>query len=134
MIKKDAEKAMEAVNGTVIKPPPEGKEGRPVAVDWALSKEKWEEKGKKKEEDKEESENESAEESEEESDPDSDVEMAVPGDDDEEEDEEEDDEDDEDNTAPEEPVKPALPAVQTGNTVFVRNLPFEATEEELTQL
>jgi nucleolar protein 4 len=127
LVRKDAEKAMETVNGKVIKKvgavkekgeaAKDVKEGRPVAVDWALSKEKWQEtqkveKGDEASEEEEEDEDENEdEEEEEEQGGDEDVEMAE-----------------------EEPVKPALPTVEAGSTLFIRNLPFETTEQELGTL
>jgi nucleolar protein 4 len=117
--KNDAEKAIEGMNDKEVKE-------RKIAVDWALSKEKFEEvKAQQEPLVKEEpAEGEVKEES--------DVEMKG---EDEEESEDEDDEvdveveDDEDK-----PVKPTLPAVEEGSTLFIRNLPFEATEEELRDL
>jgi nucleolar protein 4 len=109
--KNDAEKAIEGMNDKEIKE-------RKIAVDWALSKEKFEEV-KAQEEPKPKAEEESAEEE----------------DEDEEEGEDEDDDVDvvmEDEE--EKPVKPTLPAVEEGSTLFIRNLPFEATEEELRDL
>lgn len=111
--KNDAEKAIEGMNDKEIK-------DRKIAVDWALSKEKFEE-AKAQEEPKAEQEEEKEESSDE--------------DDDEEVGENEDDEVDvimEDEE--EKPVKPTLPAVEEGSTLFIRNLPFEATEEELRDL
>ncbi|KAF9442502.1 RNA-binding domain-containing protein [Macrolepiota fuliginosa MF-IS2] len=114
---------------------------RVIAVDWALSKNKWEEEKAKIEQ-------QAAE----------DVEMAgTDSEDDEDEDEgsgeeseSEDGEnigvhpgDDEDSTLSdndgdeddrEEPVKPQLPAPEVGTTLFVRNVPFTATEDELRTL
>lgn len=93
---------------------------RKIAVDWALSKEKFEEV-KAQEEPKPKEEEESVEEEDEE----------------EEEGGNEDDDDDVDvimEDEEEKPVKPTLPAVEEGSTLFIRNLPFEATEEELRDL
>lgn len=175
MVKKDAERAMAAINGKPIKRAldagvAKGKagrlakkatetlgDGRPVAVDWALSKDKWD-KTQNTEEKKEESKPEDAgnitdSDSESGSSSGSDSDSDSGSDDSDEEDEEEeegdismadaeaaeaaesdtpsgsDDEEDE-----EEPVKPSLPSTDVGATVFVRNLPFEATEQELGQL
>jgi len=139
LARKDAEKAMEAVNGKVIKKAG-GKakaqgEGRPVAVDWALSKEKWEEtqqpaKGEPKEGSISASESSASSEDDSDSGESSssnttkeDVEMDGmekggsdgPNDDD-------------------EAVKPQLPSVDVGSTLFIRNLPFETTEQELNTL
>ncbi|PWN24023.1 hypothetical protein BCV69DRAFT_265448 [Microstroma glucosiphilum] len=85
---------------------------RIVAVDWALTKDEW--KKKEEETDGEETE----------ADGDADDDDLEDGSDDDagsEEDEEED-------------VKPALPTPSEGTTLFVRNLPFEATEPELLTL
>ncbi|KAN0063566.1 RNA recognition motif-containing protein [Thecaphora frezii] len=126
----DAAKAINAVNGKAIRhgaaehaayKAAKGKKGRDaakklldavrahaqperiVAVDWALSKKDWEAKAEQSdvETDAEDEEN----------------------DDGDDEDEEEDDSDAE--------IKPTLPQPEEGTTLFVRNLPFQATEEEL---
>ncbi|KAF8068858.1 hypothetical protein FPV67DRAFT_1093520 [Lyophyllum atratum] len=111
---------------------------RVIAVDWALSKEKWkEEKAKMEEEngDVEMADASGSEGSEEGSDEDSDEsedEGALgvhKGDDDEGIDEDNDDDED-----MEEPVKPTLPPPETGTTLFIRNVPFTATEDELRTL
>ncbi|KXN82917.1 hypothetical protein AN958_02000 [Leucoagaricus sp. SymC.cos] len=111
---------------------------RVIAVDWALSKDKWEgEKAKFGQQAEE----------------DGDIEMGGGEDDDEDsEEEEEDDEsigvhsgdgdedeesahsEEEDEKDREEPVKPSLPATDVGTTLFVRNVPFTATEDELRML
>jgi len=140
MARKDAEKAMENVNGQVIKKVG-GKakvdaEGRPVAVDWALSKEKWEETQKPAKGDVPEasasssasgSSSENGEENVESAsgsgDEDGDVDM-----------DEGSDEDMNGETKDVVPVKPQLPAVDVGSTLFIRNLPFETTEQELNTL
>lgn len=192
MVKKDAEKAMAAINGQPIRRAldagvAKGKagrlakkntellgDGRPVAVDWALSKDKWdktkEEKPKEEEEkddggnitdssasssgsdsdssdssdsdsddsdDEEESgeedvsmadaETAEAAESDTPSDADSDADSDVDSDDDDAASGSDDDEEDR-------PVKPSLPSTDVGSTVFIRNLPFEATESELGEL
>ena len=122
-----------------------GKE-RVIAVDWALSKERWVKEKEKLEE------------------PENDVEMdgaesdASVGDDSEAESEleqlglheegsgdeggdDEDDEDDNKDSEPPErdsdddsPKKPHLPHTDTGNTLFIRNIPFTATEDEIRTL
>ena len=123
---------------------------RTIAVDWALSKDKWEaekakleaeaesgdegegsSEGDESEEDEGEEDGESGSEDEQlgvhEGDSDdeggSDESDSQPEDDDEDEDEDE-----------EKPVKPTLPAPEVGTTVFVRNVPFEATDDELRTL
>ncbi|KAG6919826.1 hypothetical protein DXG01_000331 [Tephrocybe rancida] len=116
---------------------------RVIAVDWALSKEKWkEEKAKMDEGGDVDMDDASGSGS---SDEDSDAGSGSGSDDSDDSDEEgglgvhrgedgdssEDDDEDEDM---EEPVKPALPPPETGTTLFIRNLPFTATEDELRTL
>ncbi|KAF5368841.1 hypothetical protein D9758_002895 [Tetrapyrgos nigripes] len=188
--KKDAEKAIEGCNGTVVRggmaesmvedkqkrkkqkrlekkmkmkqqdkeaDDEEVQEGedveltgdeRIIAVDWALSKDKWQEEKAKMEVIKSEDEDEDEEESGEESQSDTDSASS-------EEDEEalglHDDDDDssssshaegnsEDEDSQDEdahsdaPVKPQLPAPESGTTLFIRNIPFTATEDELRTL
>ncbi|VDC00543.1 unnamed protein product [Peniophora sp. CBMAI 1063] len=107
----------------------EDKGARTIAVDWALSKDKWEEEKSKMEVDGAEDASEEESEDEEGSDgdesnshvglnEDSDVDMS----------------DDDDRSDDEAPTKPALPAPEAGTTLFVRNIPFEATEDELRTL
>lgn len=134
--RKDAEKALEGVNGTTIIGE-NGKEdqGRVAAVDWALSKDKWKEAEAKgsdavevEEETKEKTTEESAEKTANEDQPEGlaigdSGEMMVPAGEEEEETKEE-----------EEAVKPALPAPEEGSTLFIRNLSFEATEDQLRTL
>ncbi|KAF8598969.1 RNA-binding domain-containing protein [Ceratobasidium sp. AG-I] len=99
-----------------------GKEGRVVAVDWALSKDKWQEAvSKRAEEDMDVDEVEVKDESEEEEE--SEEESSDGSGEDEEEDED---------GEPHE--RPQLPDVDIGTTLFVRNVPFEATEEDLRTL
>jgi len=156
MVRNDAQRAMDAINGKPIIRAPDaanamgkgkGKkvevgEGRPVAVDWAMSKEKWQEREREQEKEKEEQ-GEDAEEEDE----DEEGEGEGEDEDDEEEGEEGEDEDiemgeddeaeDDDNEADEEeeePAKPKLPTTDVGSTLFIRNLPFEATEQELGSL
>lgn len=143
MARHDAEKAIEGTNGKPIKKGPDG-EGRVVAVDWALSKEKWQEATKgeeKKEGEKEssdsgsdsgsesESNSESGEESGEESSGDEGTSVVSGSEESSNTDENEEEEEEE-----EEPVKPTLPTVDVGSTLFIRNLPFETTELELNTL
>lgn len=134
LAKADAEKAIEEVNGKELKE-------RVMAVDWALSKDKWEENkdaggvvaGQGEEGVKVEGEGKADDGVEEvpvekdDEDEDGDIEMAdgeiaVEAEQAEEEEQEE------------KPVKPTLPTVEEGSTLFVRNLPFEVTEEELRNL
>jgi nucleolar protein 4 len=114
---------------------------RTIAVDWALSKEKWKEEMAKIEETAEDVDVEDASSSEASAqdsdqdgeDSDDDGELGVHNDEsgDSEEDEDNDENEDEDM---EEPVKPTLPPPETGTTLFVRNVPFQATEDELRTL
>ncbi len=90
---------------------------RIMAVDWSLSKDEWEKK--KETEVQEESEEEEKEEEEED---DSDTDPIAVGDVDEEGEEAEAEE------------RPALPQPEEGTTLFIRNLPFNATELELRDL
>ncbi|KAG6819698.1 hypothetical protein H0H93_009492 [Arthromyces matolae] len=114
---------------------------RVIAVDWALSKDKWEEEKAKLEEggdvemedaskhaESDEESSRSGEDSDE-SDDDDEGQLGVhTGGDDDSEVEEEDDEN------PDEPVKPTLPPPEAGTTLFVRNVPYTATEDELRTL
>jgi nucleolar protein 4 len=104
---------------------------RVIAVDWALSKDKWEGEKAKMEQKAEE-----------------DVDMDSESDDEEGSDEDEKnigvhsgEGDEDEDSAPsegedyrEEPVKPSLPATDVGTTLFVRNVPFTATEDEFRTL
>ena len=137
--KKDAEKAIEGVNGTTLggerdgDPNGKGKE-RVIAVDWSLSKERWEVEKERIVEDN------SVGEEGEGSDPGSDSE----GPDDESDDDQfgvhhdsdgsDSEEDDEGNDDDDPPDRPQLPPPETGNTLFIRNVPFTATEDELRSL
>ncbi|ETW75268.1 hypothetical protein HETIRDRAFT_244962, partial [Heterobasidion irregulare TC 32-1] len=112
-------------------------EERVIAVDWALSKEKWEEEKKKIADDAEDEDEESDEDEE-----DSDEEDSALGlHDHDSEDEsrgssadEDDEEDEDDRSDAGERVKPELPPPEAGTTLFVRNVPFSATDEELRAL
>jgi nucleolar protein 4 len=129
----DAEKALQDVNGKII-----GE--RPIAVDWALSKERWEgEKGRFKEEAKiNDIDTDSDRESDSEKD-DSDSDEALgedgqgvhEGDVDFSTESNDEDYVDEDSSDQGEPVEPQLPQTDTGTTIFIRNVPYEATEDEL---
>ncbi|OXG10851.1 nucleolar protein 4 [Cryptococcus neoformans Tu259-1] len=138
----DAEKAIEGINGKPIKKGLDG-EGRVVAVDWALSKEKWQEatKGEEKKEGSDsESDSGSESESSSESGEGSDEESSEGSSSDEEGtsiasgSEESSSADENEVEEEEEPVKPTLPTVDVGSTLFIRNLPFETTELELNAL
>lgn len=116
---------------------------RMIAVDWALSKDKWQaEKAKQEQEDadadmqmEEDDEEGSADSDGSESD---DAQIGLHEGDSEGEgsggssDEYDPSDSEEDGT--EDRVKPALPPPETGTTLFVRNVPFEATEDELRTL
>lgn len=127
----DAEKAIAGVNGKSITRSAGRtwkKDERVVAVDWALSKEKWQAQGGEEaptqvedteaaeEEEEEEEEGENEEEEEEEAE---DVEA------------QEEEVDSADENADDAPTKPTLPTVDVGSTLFIRNVPFEVTEQEL---
>jgi len=120
--KKDQEKAEEEVAGLE----------RVIAVDWALSKDRWEEEKAKMDvaEDVEmgEGDSDGGEGSENEDDSGSGSGSDGEGGSD----SQEGSSDDED--AGENPQKPQLPAPEAGTTLFVRNIPFEATDDELRVL
>ncbi|KDQ23410.1 hypothetical protein PLEOSDRAFT_1109053 [Pleurotus ostreatus PC15] len=112
--------------------------GRVIAVDWALSKDRWAEEKAKLEADEEVEKGsdvsmESGDENnDEESDDSGGSQLGV---------HDGDDDDDEfsrdgasDVESEEEPVKPQLPATDVGTTLFVRNVPFTATDDELRTL
>jgi nucleolar protein 4 len=142
LTKSDAETAIEKVNGQKVK-------DRPIAVDWALSKSKWENENEKIGNVVEEEDEDRAEDSESASGSGSDD--GETGDEDEDEEmesgglgvhseqdvsmhsagEEDEDEEDEDDRGV--PAKPELPAPEAGTTLFIRNVPWEATEDELQQ-
>ncbi|KAA8903655.1 hypothetical protein FN846DRAFT_953717 [Sphaerosporella brunnea] len=113
---KNAERAMEKTNGMVI-------EGRPVAVDWAVEKEEWQkvkaaEPVVKEEEDVEDEDEEMDDDEDEEEEDNEDEEM----------DEEDDDEEDEDEDDDED-----VPPTDSSTTLFVRNLPYSATDDSVYQ-
>ena len=101
---------------------------RVIAVDWALSKDRWEEEKAKMDVDEDaeisEGDSDSREDSENENDSGSGSGSGSRSD------EEENGDSEEGN----EPQKPQLPAPEAGTTLFVRNIPFEATEDELRTL
>ncbi|KAI0031894.1 hypothetical protein K488DRAFT_38076, partial [Vararia minispora EC-137] len=171
--KREAEKAMEGVNGKMVRAGmaeemvrdkqvrkkarrqakkakggeedeglgEDGNGARIVAVDWALSKDRWEEeKQKMGEADDEEGDEEGDEDEDEDSedeDEEGDEEDSHVGlhDDNDAEDEDATTEDEEDDRSDaDERAKPQLPAPEAGTTLFVRNIPFEATEDELRTL
>ena len=103
---------------------------RVIAVDWALSKDRWEEAKAKMDVDEEAETDEGSE---------SEGDSGSGSDSDEEEDS--DSEEDSGGSSDEEgedegeiTQKPQLPAPEAGTTLFVRNIPFEATEDELRML
>lgn len=142
MNKSDAEKAIEGANGVTLGG---GKEGdlnakereRVIAVDWALSKERWEAE-KKTMDAAHESNTESNTGSRHSDSEDSDSETdgnhvgVHQGSDRESEDEESSDPERSDDQ--EVADRPRLPPPETGNTIFIRNIPFDATEDELRTL
>ncbi|KAF8192913.1 hypothetical protein BJ912DRAFT_1057648 [Pholiota molesta] len=104
---------------------------RVIAVDWALSKEKWKEEKAKIEEDVD-MDNASGSDDDESSEEDSDDDgLGVHSGSEGESDESDSQAGDSEN---EEPVKPQLPPPETGTTLFIRNIPFDATEDELRTL
>ena len=133
MSKKDAENAIEGANGSIMggdtkgKTDAQGKE-RVIAVDWALSKERWKvEKEKIVDQKEDASEHNGAGSG---SSNESEASVGVHGGSDEESDCDEDEDRSVDNVA----ERPRLPPPETGNTLFIRNVPFTATEDELRTL
>jgi nucleolar protein 4 len=159
----DAERALNAINGTPIRhgtaeraavKSAKGKKGRDaaklalaqamegaqperqVAVDWALSKKDWEQRAEETDADtdaetgkEDESDDDSSADAGSDLDPEAVDELMHDGAED-----ETDDEENEDDEEMEAPVKPALPAPEEGTTLFIRNLPYQATEPELRDL
>ncbi|KAK0234917.1 hypothetical protein EDD85DRAFT_887307 [Armillaria nabsnona] len=101
---------------------------RTIAVDWALSKDKWEEEKTRMEEDDDVEMEDSSSEKDQESDEEEQLGVHDGTDEDADDSSGEEDENDE------EPVKPQLPPPETGTTLFIRNVPFTATEDELRTL
>ena len=146
--KKDAEKAIEGCNGMTVRAgtaeSTENKRAteRVIAVDWALSKEKWEAEKAKIEEDATMHESSESEEDDAEDDNSSSgEEISDDGDEGhlglhtgEEEEEGNSNAGSEEEENDEERVKPQLPQPEAGTTLFIRNIPFNATEDELRTL
>ncbi|OJJ87310.1 mRNA-binding ribosome biosynthesis protein NOP4, partial [Aspergillus glaucus CBS 516.65] len=140
--KKNAEKALEAVNGKEV-------DGRTLAVDWAVEKNVWENLQKQDEEksDEEEEKEKKKKKKQDDEEKSSDVDMAEAeeaasgdedaseGDEDEdmEEDEEDDEEDelDEDNEDDIDEEEEDKEDERNASTIFIRNLPFTSTDESL---
>jgi nucleolar protein 4 len=120
----------------------EGAKERIVAVDWALSKNKWEEEKTRLEDQVDVDGDESMEgtssgssSSSSEGDSDEDGGLGVDDDSDSGQEGDSDEEgDDSERDDDEAPVKPQLPQTDVGTTLFVRNVPYEGTEDELRQL
>lgn len=128
-----------------------GSKERVIAVDWALSKEKWEEEKAKLGDGEGPDEDVEMGEGSEDGNSDEDARDGSNADDSEEDEQlglhEDDASDDEDGSSAEDddeayerdsdddaPVKPQLPQTDTGTTIFIRNIPFAATEDELRTL
>ncbi|KAB2573713.1 Nucleolar protein 4 [Lasiodiplodia theobromae] len=126
--RKNAEKALEAVNGKEI-------DGRTLAVDWSVEKETWQkvqdQAADDEEADEEAEENEEDEEEDEDEDEEADEDNE---DDDDEDDDEEEDSDDEERYIDEEEHKtPRTTNFYNTTTLFIRNLPFTCTDEDLEE-
>ena len=118
--KKNAEKALQMVNGKEV-------DGRTLAVDWAVEKEEWNKQNEEEAEEKKEEESDDVEmKNEEDQDKDEDETSS-------DEDEEEDDEEDEDMEDLEdlEDTKEEKEDERNECTVFLRNLPFTCNDESL---
>ena len=129
-----AKKEVDEVDGD-INVEQEGKEvdvgERMIAVDWALSKEKWKEEQAKMDVDVD---DEAEEEGEKRDSSHSDSDSGSEDEDSEALGVHEDESDSNEEVETEEPVKPSLPPPESGTTLFIRNLPFLATEDELRTL
>ncbi|KKK14999.1 hypothetical protein AOCH_003452 [Aspergillus ochraceoroseus] len=124
--KKNAEKALEAVNGKEV-------DGRTLAVDWAVEKEVWEniqQEEQKQQEEKAEEESNDVDMDEAEADMDEDESLSVEDDDDDDVSMGESDEADEDEEDEEEPEEEKEDE-RNASTIFIRNLPFTCTDETL---
>lgn len=118
---KNAERAIEKMNGMMI-------DGRPVAVDWAVEKEEWEAKVKDDVKDAPAEKTEGGDDDEEE-DEDEEDEEERGSEDEEMDDEEMDDEDMDDEDMDDEDEE--RPATDSTTTLFIRNLPYTATDDSL---
>ena len=148
--KKDAEKAIEGCNGMTLRAgtaettdDKKAATERVIAVDWALSKDKWEAEKAKIEEDAAMHESSESEDDDDAEDDDSNSGEGNSDDGDEghlglhsaeEEDSNSNAGSEEDEENDEERVKPQLPQPEAGTTLFIRNIPFNATEDELRTL
>lgn len=111
------------------------KSERMVAVDWALSKDRWEEEKAKMEEELQSEGGEGREGQESESEDESDEEdggLGIHGD--ESSDESGSGESEDERGEDDKPVKPQLPQTDVGTTLFIRNVSYDATEDELRTL
>jgi nucleolar protein 4 len=125
--KKNAEKALQGVNGKEI-------DGRTLAVDWAVDREQWENVKKDDGDEEEKKESKEGEDvvMEDKAAKEDDDETSSDEDDDEEEDEDEDDEDLDDlEDLDEEARKEPIEDDRNECTVFLRNLPFTCTDDTL---
>ena len=134
MSKKDAEKAIDGANGMTVGDvtdgDPIGKE-RVIAVDWALSKERWEMEKVTLPEGNDAGESPDSDSPDDESE---DENVGVHEDSGSDGEGTEDSDDGDGDGIDGIPDRPQLPPPETGNTVFIRNLPFTATEDELRAL
>ncbi|EKM74992.1 hypothetical protein AGABI1DRAFT_47085, partial [Agaricus bisporus var. burnettii JB137-S8] len=125
--KPDAERAIEGCNGKLGQQSKVMSE-RTIVVDWAMSKNKWEEeKAKQEQEQNRDVKMTSEDEDEDESDEEGNLGLHSG-------DEDEDDAQSENEAEEDEPVRPQLPPPEVGTTLFVRNVPFTATDDELRLL
>ncbi|EKG16590.1 hypothetical protein MPH_06171 [Macrophomina phaseolina MS6] len=127
--KKNAERALEAVNGREI-------DGRTLAVDWSVEKETWQ-KAQEQAADEDEANSEDEDEEENDEDEEDDEEDDEAEDEDGGEDSEEDDEGEDDDERfideEEEVQKPRASNFYSNSTLFIRNLPFTCTDEDLEE-
>lgn len=140
--KKDArlERKKEGGEGEGVEEEAAAKE-RVVAVDWALSKDRWQEEKTKldkeggQDAEMDEASGSGSSASSDEDDEDREDGLGVDDDEASDQDAGSDDEDDEDGRDDDDaPIKPLLPQTDVGTTLFVRNVPYEASEDDLRQL
>jgi len=115
--------------------------GRPIAVDWAVPKDKFKEKGEKKEEEKEKEDSNEEEDSDDEKEEDEATDSENEEEEKENQDVSDDDNEDENDSEMPEVEKPYVPHnlshghdVDEGKTVFIRNLSYESCEEDLKDM
>ncbi|KAL1306735.1 hypothetical protein AAFC00_005400 [Neodothiora populina] len=122
--RKNAEKALEGVNGKEV-------DGRTLAVDWAVDRETWQGKSGEDQPDEPVEEDDEQEEKEEEEDDGANEHLDLDDDDDQSDEDDEDDYDEDMDMDGDENDKPEFDRNDNSSTLFVRNLPFTCSDEDL---